>query len=140
MQITNTVAMAFTLLASTVFAEETTMNNNDARAMDMGGLSVTVQLANEVSGANSDISVPVDGVPRPVQELWGSTPVSNWGIVEGTSAQLTGFEQEITCTFYGEPGIDTTLNSQQTWASFGEGKVTDLCATFLVCECVEEGY
>lgn len=127
MHITNAIALASTLLASTVFAGP----HNKAFSM-----SATVQLANDMSGANADVAVPADGVPYPVEELWGATAVSQHGIVEATSAQLTQFEQETICTFYAQPNIETSLNSRQTWASFEGGRVVDLCAAYVVCECI----
>lgn len=95
--------------------------------------TATIQLANEQSGANSNAVIPIDGVSRPVQELWGNSPIARDGLVFATSAQLTAFEQHITCTFKGEPRLSLTLSTDRTYDLFG-GPVTDLCTAYVSCD------
>ncbi|KAJ5691672.1 hypothetical protein N7488_012407 [Penicillium malachiteum] len=114
-----------TLLASTGLAAPAIESRGEHTAR--------IQLANDNSGANANIVIPVDGVKRSVQELWGSTSVSKNGLVFASSAQLTAFEQTTVCTITEDPKIDVTLTAEKTWVSFGG--VTDLCAAWVVCEC-----
>ncbi|KAJ5201752.1 uncharacterized protein N7498_006415 [Penicillium cinerascens] len=94
---------------------------------------VTVQLANEQSGTNSDITIPIDGVMRPVQELWGQTDVAHEGLVFASSAMLTAFPETTICTFTEGPRLDATLNAEKAYTSFGG--VRDLCAAYVMCKC-----
>ncbi|KAJ5376546.1 hypothetical protein N7509_013432 [Penicillium cosmopolitanum] len=95
--------------------------------------ALAFQLANDQSGANSNVAVPVDGKKRPVQELWGHTAVAKHGLVFASSAQLVAFQQTTVCTITEEPRVDVTLDAKKTWASFGG--VVDLCAAYIVCKC-----
>lgn len=126
MHLLNTIAFACALFTSSSYA-----------APQFGAAwkpSVTVQLANDQSGANADVAIPVDGVKRPVQELWGQTAIAQNGLVFASSAQLTDFDQTVACTFTEGPRLHTTLNAERTWASLG-GSVVDLCSAFVVCKC-----
>ncbi|KAJ5692000.1 hypothetical protein N7462_001423 [Penicillium macrosclerotiorum] len=96
--------------------------------------TATIQLANDQSGANANVAVPVDGVKRPVQELWGHTAVARNGLVFASSAQLTAFQQTTVCTITEEPRLSATLDAEKTWVSLG-GHVVDLCSAYVVCEC-----
>ena len=96
--------------------------------------TATIQLANDQSGRNANVSVPIDGVYRPVQELWGNTAVAQNGLVFASSAQLTAFDKTTVCRIIQEPFIDVNLDAQRTWAS-ATGGVVDLCAAYIVCEC-----
>lgn len=122
----NTIAFASTLFASFSYA-----------APQYGATwkpTVTVQLANDQSGANADVVIPLDGVRRPVQELWGNTAVASNGLVFASSAQLTDFDQTAVCTFTEKPRLHATLDAEKTWLSFGKSAV-DLCSAFIVCKC-----
>ncbi|KAJ5768767.1 hypothetical protein N7520_003326 [Penicillium odoratum] len=99
-----------------------------------GPHTATIQLANDHSGANADIIIPVDGVKRPVQELWGHTAVAEHGLVFASSAQLTATEQTTVCKFIEEKHPITTLDAERTWVSLGK-PVVDLCSAWVVCEC-----
>ena len=94
----------------------------------------TIQLANEQSGTSANVAVPVDGVKRPVQELWGHTAVAREGLVFASSAMMTAFQQTTVCEFTEEPRLDVKLDAEKTYASFGGG-VKDLCAAYVVCKC-----
>ncbi|KAJ5937042.1 hypothetical protein N7466_003492 [Penicillium verhagenii] len=97
--------------------------------------TATIQLANEHTGANANVIIPVDGVKRPVQELWGHTTVANHGLVFASSAQLTAFEETTVCTFTEEKrDLEVALDSEETYAELGK-PVVDLCAAWVVCEC-----
>lgn len=96
--------------------------------------TVTVQLANDQSGANADVKVPTDGWHYPIQALWGHTAVAVQGVVSASSAQLTQFHQDTVCEIVQEqPSVDATLNSRQTWVSLANGKVVELKYGFISC-------
>ncbi|CAI7603145.1 unnamed protein product [Penicillium bialowiezense] len=90
----------------------------------------TVQLANDQSGANANVAVPIDGVKRPIQELWGHTAVAKTGLVFASSAMLTAFDETTVCTITEESGVIATLTAEKTWRSVG-GQVEDLCSAFI---------
>lgn len=123
MQFTNIAALALGLFASSGLATPPSWVK-----------PATIQLANEQSGANANVAVPVDGVKRPVQELWGHTAVAHEGLVFASSAMLTAFQQTTVCEFTEEPLLDAKLNAEKTYTSFGGG-VKDLCAAYVVCKC-----
>ena len=95
--------------------------------------TASIQLANEQSGANANAVIPIDGTYRPVQELWGNTPIARDGLVFASSAQLTTFEQHITCTFSEEPRLSLTLSADRTYSGFGV-PVADLCTAYVSCD------
>jgi hypothetical protein len=123
MQFTNIAALALGLFASSGLA-----------APPPWVKPAVIQLANEQSGANANVAVPVDGVKRPVQELWSHTAVAHEGLVFASSAMLTAFQQTTVCEFTEEPRLDVKLNAEKTYTSFGGG-VKDLCAAYVVCKC-----
>lgn len=96
--------------------------------------TVTVQLANEKSGANANVKVPTDGSKIPVQALWDKTPVSENGIVSASSAQLTKFEQSTECKIVQRhPSVEASLDAKQTWTWLAGGKVVELGRAFISC-------
>lgn len=98
-------------------------------------LTATVQLANDQSGDYANVVIPVDGVKRPVQELWGNTAVAHNGLVFASTAQLTAFQQTTVCTITEErPYLDASLGAERTSVSLGQ-PVVDLCSAYIVCEC-----
>lgn len=126
MYISNAAALASALFSTIAFA---------APSAEWKPLTATVQLANDQSGANANVVIPVDGVKRPVQELWGNTAVAKHGLVFASSAQLTTFQQTTACTITEEKHhLDATLNAEETWVSLGR-PVVDLCSAYIVCEC-----
>lgn len=131
MHFTGITTLAFTLLSSTGLA---------APAIGPWGPTTTIptatiQIANEQSGANANAVIPVDGVKRPVQELWHDTSVAHNGLVYGTSAQLVQFDQTTVCTFFEEPRLSASLTAEKTYVTLGK-PVIDLCFAYVVCECV----
>ena len=126
MHFTEIAALALAYLSTSVVAAPTP---DATRAF-----IATIQLSNEQSGAYADVTIPVDGVKRPVQELWGQTAVASDGFVFASSAQLTAFEQTTVCTFIEEPRLSATLDAEKTWTFLGE-PVVDLCAAYVVCVC-----
>lgn len=122
MHFTNVAALALGLFASSGLAIPAWVK------------PATIQLANEHSGVSANVAVPVDGVKRPVQELWGHTAVAHEGLVFASSAMMTAFQQTTVCEFTEEPRLDVKLNAEKTYASFGGG-VKDLCAAYVVCKC-----
>lgn len=102
-------------------------------------LTATLQLANDQSGASASAIIPVDGVKRPVQELWGNTDVAHNGLVFASSAQLTDFQETTVCTITEEKHyLEASLDAEETWVSLGK-PIVDLCSAYIVCECEMEG-
>jgi hypothetical protein len=121
MQFTNLAALTLGLFASSGLAAPSWVK------------PAHIQLANEQSGANANVAVPVDGVKRPVQELWGHTAVAHEGLVFASSAMLISSPRTTVCTFTEEPHLDAHLDAEKTYTSFGG--VKDLCAAYVVCKC-----
>lgn len=126
MQFINVSALACALLSVSGLASPTPQAGWKTEA--------TVQLANDQTGAYANVAVPIDGVKRPIQELWGNTAVGENGLVFASSSQLTAFDQTTVCTITEESGLIATLTAEKTWVSVG-GQVEDLCAAFIECEC-----
>ncbi|KAJ5815148.1 hypothetical protein N7474_006925 [Penicillium riverlandense] len=122
MQFINTAALAIAFLTTSGLA-----------APFYSPTSVTVQLANDQSGANADIAVPADGQAYSIQQLYGSTAVAEHGLVFASSAQVVAFQQATSCTITGQSSPSVTLDSQRTWESFGG--VVDLCSATITCVC-----
>ena len=95
---------------------------------------VTVQLANDQSGANANVDVPADGKKRSIDSLWGHTAVARKGVVYATSAQLTKFEEDTVCKIFGKHDLYAKLNSRQTWVSLKGGAVVTLKDAYIVCD------
>ncbi|KAJ5296011.1 hypothetical protein PENANT_c001G04635 [Penicillium antarcticum] len=95
--------------------------------------SVTIQLANDQSGANANVDIPTDGQKRSVESLWGHTSVAKDGVVYASSAQLVAFQQDTVCVIFGD-GDHAQLNARQTWVSLKDGKVVKLDHAYVVCE------
>ncbi|KAE8332161.1 hypothetical protein BDV39DRAFT_167411 [Aspergillus sergii] len=117
------IPVAFGLLATT-----------SVMANPVNVQSVTVQLANDQSGANANVDIPADGNSRSVQALWGKTSVSTNGIVSASSAQLNKFQQTTHCQITQHPNVNAELDAQRTWTQFGQGKVVQLSHAFIVCK------
>ncbi|KAJ5368031.1 uncharacterized protein N7496_007791 [Penicillium cataractarum] len=128
MHFSNAAALASALFSTIAYA---------APAAEFGWkpLTATVQLANDQSGANANVVIPIDGVKRPVQELWGNTAVAHNGLVFASSAQLTAYQQTTVCTITEEkPHLSATLDAERTSVSLGR-PIVDLCSAYIVCEC-----
>ena len=96
--------------------------------------TVTVQLANDQSGANANVKVPTDNAPHPIGALWAHTSVESGGVVSASSAQFNRFDQDSVCKIVqSNPHVDATLNSRQTWVSLAQGKVVELAHAFIIC-------
>ncbi|CAI7569135.1 unnamed protein product [Penicillium crustosum] len=126
MQLINASALVFNLLWVSGLASPTPQAGWKTTA--------TMQLANDHSGANANVPIPIDGVKYSVQELWGNTAVAPHGLVFASSAQVTAFDQTTVCTITEESGFAVTLDAQRTWLSV-DGRPVDLCSAFVVCEC-----
>ncbi|KAJ5166212.1 uncharacterized protein N7482_004993 [Penicillium canariense] len=126
MQLTYAAALASALFSSVVLAAPSEAGRKPVTA--------TIQLANDQSGANANVVVPVDGVKRPVQELWGKTAIAHNGLVFASSAQMTAFQRTTVCTFTEESRLTASLSGQKTWVSLGR-PVVDLCSAYVVCVC-----
>lgn len=94
---------------------------------------VTIQLANDQSGANANVAVPTDGHKRSIKSLWGHTAVAKGGNVYASSAQLVAFQQDTVCEIFGD-NLHAELNARQTWVSLAGGKVINLDHAYVVCD------
>lgn len=89
----NVFKMQFTtILASSIIAFASGIS-----ALPAAGPNVTIRIFNDISGANSDATVPADNVPRYITSLFQNTAIGNAGFV-ATSAQLTQFADNTKCT------------------------------------------
>lgn len=128
MQFTNAVSLALSLFSASGLAAP--------GPESAWGTTATIQLANDQSGANADVAIPVDAVKRPVQELWGHTSIAENGLVFASSAQLVDFAQTVVCTITEDwPHLSTTLEAEGSYASLDHGRVVDLCAAQVMCTC-----
>jgi hypothetical protein len=118
MKISTNVALALAFLTSSVSATAP---------------SVTVQLANDQSGANANVNIRADGAKHRVESLWGHTSVARNGVVYASSTQLTAFQQDTVCKIFGG-GVDVTLTAIHTWSWLEGGKVVNLKDAYIVCK------
>lgn len=84
MQFTTILASSILAFASGISAAPTTVPN------------VTLRVYNDITGVNSDATVPSDNVPRSIAVLFGGTAIGNAGF-SATSAQLTQFADSTQC-------------------------------------------
>lgn len=89
------------------------------------GQKVTIQLANNQSGANVNEAIPADGKKNGVRDYWGHSVLSEGGRIYATSAQLTAFQQSTVCIIEGSH-VDVQLDSRKTWTFLSGGPVVDL--------------
>ncbi|CAE7001756.1 hypothetical protein CFE70_001203 [Pyrenophora teres f. teres 0-1] len=60
--------------------------------------TITLKIYNDMTGASATASIPADGVPHFISDLFrGSAISSASGDILGTSAQLTGFQDLTKC-------------------------------------------
>lgn len=59
---------------------------------------ITIRIFNDQTGANAEATVPADGVPRSVPDLFRGTAIDSKDGIIGTSAQLTKFSDSTKCT------------------------------------------
>ncbi|KAF7591412.1 hypothetical protein BBP40_001573 [Aspergillus hancockii] len=125
MKILSTTTLALALLAPAISADPA-----GGKAVD----TVTVQLANDQSGANAGRTIPADGVKHSIVDLYGKTSVGDNGVVRATSAQLVKFQENTVCKIsQKQPAVDVTLNSRQTWKSLQGGATVKLQDATLEC-------
>lgn len=96
------------------------------------GQTVTVQLANDQSGANADKKIPENGKSYLVRNIWGNSVLAQSGGIFATSAQLTAFQQNSVCTIKG-PQVNVELDSRKTWTFLAGGKIVNLWDAFVSC-------
>jgi len=65
--------------------------------------SVTIQLANDQSGANSNAAVPLDGASHAISVLYAGSSIAAGGF-KVTSGQLNSFPQSFSCTVRNDAG------------------------------------
>ncbi|RMZ66656.1 hypothetical protein GMOD_00002015 [Pyrenophora seminiperda CCB06] len=60
--------------------------------------TITLKIYNDMTGASATASIPADGVPHYVSDLFRDSAISSAsGDIFGTSAQLTGFQDNTKC-------------------------------------------
>ncbi|KAJ5910705.1 uncharacterized protein N7473_000008 [Penicillium subrubescens] len=96
------------------------------------GRTVTIQLANDQSGANINEAIPGNGKKYGVRDYWGHSVLSEGGRIYATSAQLTAFQQSTVCIIEGSH-VDTQLDSRKTWTFLAGGPVVDLSDATVSC-------
>ncbi|KAH7381529.1 hypothetical protein BKA66DRAFT_549819 [Pyrenochaeta sp. MPI-SDFR-AT-0127] len=86
--------MKFTIaIASTVLAFATGIS-----AIPSPIPQITIRIFNDQTGANAEATVPADGLPRNIPDLFRGTAIDSRGDIIGTSAQLTKFSDSTKCT------------------------------------------
>lgn len=95
---------------------------------------MTVQLANDQTGANANVAVPLND-PCAVDALWAGTSVASgkWGHVHASSTQLVAFKQTSKCVFWDWEGTVAEVDAQRTWSWLADGKVRDLKGVWVKC-------
>jgi hypothetical protein len=96
----------------TVFASAAPTSFTRARQFD----EVTVQLSNDLSGANAEVSIYADGTDEAIQNLFGSTVIAKGGKVLATSAQLVKFSNEVFCIIKKDERPIGVFNFRTTFA------------------------
>jgi hypothetical protein len=95
--------------------------------------TVTIQLANDHSGANANKCIPANGKKYPVSSFWGNTALSQYGGLYATSGQLVAFKQNTACTIECPHG-DLGFSARRTWLSFAQGQLVNLQDATVSCE------
>jgi hypothetical protein len=75
---------------------------------------ITIRIFNDQTGANAEASVPADGVPRNIPDLFRGKAIDSNGDIFGTSAQLVQFSDSSKCSL-------TNLNVRD-WAFELDGR------------------
>ncbi|KAB8069533.1 hypothetical protein BDV29DRAFT_161363 [Aspergillus leporis] len=127
MKISTTATLVLAFLASSIAADP------DSSAPKPGN-TVTVQLANDQSGAWGNADVPADGAKHSIESLYAKTNIAKDGTVSATSTQLVKFQQNTVCKISKKPGVDVTLNSRETWKSLKGGAVVKLQGGTVECK------
>jgi hypothetical protein len=78
--------------------------------------TVTVQLANDFTGANADVPIIANGSPNAIATLFAGTSIDNDGQILATSAQLTQFVTGTSCVIEAGATVIGTLNTDQMFA------------------------
>jgi hypothetical protein len=93
--------------------------------------TVTVQAANDFTGANADVVVPVNAQPQLVGTLFAGTAVDVNGAIIASSAQLVANFQNVAC-YIATPAAHVELNDRRTFVSDG-GHPIDVSAATITC-------
>jgi hypothetical protein len=120
---------AFTTLICTLLATSFSSAAPTERAN-----TVSFQLANDYTGHYANVNVPADGVKHMVASLFAGTAIDVNGSPIATSAMLTAFQQDTTCTLSQNPALVVTLTAEKTWASLEQGSQINLYSAYLVCK------
>ncbi|RMJ27325.1 hypothetical protein PHISP_01772, partial [Aspergillus sp. HF37] len=96
------------------------------------GGEVTVQLANDQSGANANQNIQTDGEWRSIGDIWKDTDIYKHGKVMVSSAMLTKFTQTTVCKIK-DTHVHVELNARQTWVFLAGGAVKNLADGWIKC-------
>ena len=78
--------------------------------------SVTLQLANDLSGANNNQVILADGTTHAIADLFAGTSVDVNGQIYVSSAQLTAFPTHVQCAIFKAQSLVTVLTQDKTFA------------------------
>jgi hypothetical protein len=93
--------------------------------------TTTIQAANDQTGANANVIVPVNGVPQLVGSLFAGTSIQQNGRTIASSAMLQANFQGVHCVI-ALPPFAVTLNDRKTFVSDG-GVPVDVTAATVTC-------
>jgi hypothetical protein len=96
------IIAAISLFAATAFAQP-------------APATVTLQLANDFTGANIGKVIPADGSRHQISEFFAGSPVDSNGDILASSAQLTAFPTHVQCAIFKDKLI-TVLTPERTYA------------------------
>lgn len=120
------MAAVFALFASSILAAPVTFH------------TITIQLSNDQTRANADLSVIADGNTNAVSALFAGTSIDNGGRIIATSAQLTQFVQGTSCVVETGNTVIAILNTDETFANLDGNPnaaiPTDVTNDVIVCE------
>lgn len=101
--------------------------------------TIRVQLANDFSGANTDVYVVANDAPNDISTLFAGSAVDLNGAIIATSVQLTQFVDNISCIITAGGADVATVTTDDTFSFFnGNDKAveTNLTGDVLTCEVV----
>jgi hypothetical protein len=88
--------------------------------------TVTLQLANDLSGANNDQVILADGSTYAISDLFSGTSVDVNGQILVTSAQLVAFPTFVQCAIFEAQSLVTVLTQDHTFADLDGNSATTI--------------
>jgi len=106
----STLSLVFALFAASISAAPAASSKRDFPA-------ITIQFANDMSGANADATLVANGTPNSVAHLFAGSSIDNGGEIIATSSQLVNFIQGLSCVVTGYQGtVIASLSTDKTFA------------------------